>query len=362
MDRRGFLRGILAGTVTALGLGPRENGQNPENHVDKTEKTSEKTPENMGENSHATKQIEKIEVTKEYNVLEIMEMLRKEGDIFVDEISRCRASELHIRPYEGMKDDHAVIAEEKKYDGDIPALLKKEYARIFEEEWGHVEQLRFSDKKTGEICESCKVDYIKFYKKYEKEILNTIVRERDIFEQEQGVHIPLKVLLGILMIENPRSLEIVSFDEQEGPLTYESSDRDKPAGPFQLNKKTAEHFGLMVSEEHDERFSFPRALRAAMKKLKEGYERFGNQWGFAMVNYSSSMGSLIARIETSFGEDVFHKEQRGKVMSEGAADERGVNIVTYHRFAGWGKKVSAQYPFQAFALVDNLLVEKKFSK
>ncbi len=50
-----------------------------------------------------------------------------------------------------------------------------------------------------------------------------------------------------------------------------------PAGHYQMDKVTAERYGLNVSKENDERFDFDKSSTASAKQMKNNYKFFGSE-------------------------------------------------------------------------------------
>lgn len=65
----------------------------------------------------------------------------------------------------------------------------------------------------------------------------------------------------------------------------------KAAGFWQLIEPTAEHYGLQVDENVDERFNVEKSTEAACKCFLEAHDRYGN-WTLAAASYNLGMGGV----------------------------------------------------------------------
>ncbi len=63
------------------------------------------------------------------------------------------------------------------------------------------------------------------------------------------------------------------------------------AGYWQFLEGTAEHYGLTVNNEVDERYDIEKSTLAATKYLKEAQQKFGN-WTLAAASYNAGMGAI----------------------------------------------------------------------
>ena len=57
-------------------------------------------------------------------------------------------------------------------------------------------------------------------------------------------------------------------------------------GPYQIMKSTAKKYGLMVSENYDERLDPLKSAELCARYLKDSYERYGNNWDLALLDYN----------------------------------------------------------------------------
>lgn len=63
------------------------------------------------------------------------------------------------------------------------------------------------------------------------------------------------------------------------------------AGFWQFMKPTAQQYGLVVTEEVDQRYDIEKSTHAACKYLKSAYNKFGN-WTMAAASYNMGMAGL----------------------------------------------------------------------
>lgn len=396
MKRRDFLGLSLAASVGAIAgrIGCKE-GECP-SEICNPSQTSNSEPTKEVYMEQPTQSVEMVDLEKVMGAKEILELMGKEEDPLLGDIENFDGKKVAVRPY-----DKSILNDDKstkeilfkdptvaRYGVDedgmhvaLPGGIKADFRRIMKAQRLSEDEDMFWDRKDNVVSNSSKKAYFKSFLEQEDIVLPIIHQTIEHIAKETGIKIPLKVVIGILLKEYPSSLRHITFsdggvsdpkkifDELKKGTKNEGVKFDgvllkKPAGPFQLNKETAESFGLEVSMENDERYNFPKALNAALIKLLEGYQHFGQQWGLAMVNYCGTFGSMIWRIEQSFGKDVFEKRADGKYLKKEVADEKGINLVTYHskNFAHWGFKGSAQYPFRAMYLLELLQsdVTKKF--
>ncbi|MDD3078533.1 MAG: lytic transglycosylase domain-containing protein [Paludibacter sp.] len=68
------------------------------------------------------------------------------------------------------------------------------------------------------------------------------------------------------------------------------------AGIWQLMPKTAQQFGLEVSDEIDERYHIEKATEAACKYLKSAYNKYGS-WTTVAISYNAGMGRISSELE-----------------------------------------------------------------
>lgn len=68
------------------------------------------------------------------------------------------------------------------------------------------------------------------------------------------------------------------------------------AGFWQILESTAEHYGLEVNKNVDERYNVEKATVAACKYLKEAYEKYNN-WTLAAASYNMGMNGLSKQLE-----------------------------------------------------------------
>ena len=76
-------------------------------------------------------------------------------------------------------------------------------------------------------------------------------------------------------------------------------------GQWQFMKETAQHFGLEVNGEVDERYNVIRSTEAACRYLKEQYDRFGS-WSMAIAAYNLGPAGLDKQVERQKQRDYFH--------------------------------------------------------
>lgn len=67
-------------------------------------------------------------------------------------------------------------------------------------------------------------------------------------------------------------------------------------GYWQFLEATAEHYGLVVNGEVDERYDMEKSTQAACKYFKDAYARFGN-WTLAAASYNAGMGAIEGAVD-----------------------------------------------------------------
>lgn len=90
----------------------------------------------------------------------------------------------------------------------------------------------------------------------------------------------------------------------------------KAAGFWQLMEPTAEHYGLQVDENVDERFNVEKATEAACKCFKDAYARYGN-WTLAAASYNLGMGGVdkqLARQQSGSYYDLYLNEETARYI------------------------------------------------
>ncbi len=65
----------------------------------------------------------------------------------------------------------------------------------------------------------------------------------------------------------------------------------KATGFWQIMETTAEHYGLEISSEVDERYNLEKSTQAACEVLLDAYKRYGN-WTMAAASYNLGMGGI----------------------------------------------------------------------
>lgn len=82
-------------------------------------------------------------------------------------------------------------------------------------------------------------------------------------------------------------------------------------GYWQFLEATAEHYGLVVNAEVDERYDMEKSTVAACKYFKDAYARFGN-WTLAAASYNAGMGAIEGAVgyqdENSYYDLYFREE------------------------------------------------------
>lgn len=67
------------------------------------------------------------------------------------------------------------------------------------------------------------------------------------------------------------------------------------SGLWQFTKATAQHYGLEVSADVDERFNLEKATEAACKYLKEAYRKYGD-WMTVAASYNAGQAAITKRL------------------------------------------------------------------
>ena len=211
-----------------------------------------------------------------------------------------------------------------------------EFDRIADSEKDKLVERRFSQSEIQ------KEKYFAPFLARQKEI------EKIINEVEPMGLVPRGLLWGLLT--------------QEGGLTGKVNKESGAAGPFQFTVETARAMGMKVNKKVDERFDMKEGTAKAVKYLKQLYERFGQQWGLALVAYSGGPSKLEHRLRRYFG---LKKEKK---FTPELFKEKTVNVVTLYlkkfnskKFKGLGKYSSIQYPFGVQIMAEWLekLIDKK---
>lgn len=206
-------------------------------------------------------------------------------------------------------------------------LLLFEFARICQEEKDEIYAKRFSNSEEQMV-------------KYFKPFLDLKEDIRDALDKADPLRlIPRAVLCGVIGMESGGRKAV---NRETGA-----------AGIFQLNLITAKELGLKVDKTVDERMNLKKSASATARYLLDLHEKFGRQWGLALMAYAGGPAKLSGRIrkhfnldsQTAFTPDLFSK--------------KNINAVTlYREFGAWP---SVQYPFgaQAMAQWAEELVEKE---
>ncbi len=90
----------------------------------------------------------------------------------------------------------------------------------------------------------------------------------------------------------------------ESGLNPTISSPARAKGIWQFLAGTAQHYGLEVSKDVDERLYVEKATYAACQYLKEAYNKFGD-WTLAAASYNMGMGGLQKTIEAQHSKDYF---------------------------------------------------------
>lgn len=199
-------------------------------------------------------------------------------------------------------------------------LLLSESARIKHQEKEKIYARRFSKSKEQMA-------------KYFEQFLKSQEDIRDALTEADPLKlIPRAVLCGIIGMEGGGRQAV---NRQSGA-----------AGIWQLNLITAKHLGLKVDKNVDERMDLKKSSSAAARYLLDLYERFGRQWGLALVAYAGGPEKLSWRICQHF------KLDSGTTFTHDLLSKKNINAVTLYsrRFSGLGNQHSVQYPFGAQAM------------
>ena len=178
--------------------------------------------------------------------------------------------------------------------------------------------------------------YDRRFSKSEKQVEEYFSRFLELREELRGAFDnadPLKLI--------PRSVLCGMIGMESGGNNVVNKDTGA-AGIWQINLITARHMGLKVDKTVDERMDLEKSSSAAVRYLLDLYERFGRQWGLALVAYAGGPGKLTERIrghfkldsKTDFTPDLFSK--------------KNINAVTLYR--KFHDQHSVQYPFGAQAM------------
>ena len=195
-------------------------------------------------------------------------------------------------------------------------LLLSNLARISKKEKEKIYTRRFSKNE-------------KQMAKYFEPFLKSQEDIRDALDEADPLKlIPRAVLCGIIGMESGGRQTV---NRESGAV-----------GIWQINSITAKHLGLKVDKNVDERMDLKKSSSAASRYLLDLYERFGRQWGLALMAYAGGPEKLSGRIcrhfkldsRTAFTQDLFSK--------------KNINaVILYQKFHG---QHSVQYPFGAQAM------------
>lgn len=93
------------------------------------------------------------------------------------------------------------------------------------------------------------------------------------------------------------------------------------AGYWQFLEGTAEHYGLTVNGEVDERYDLEKSTEAAAKYLKDAYQKFNN-WTLAGASYNAGMGAIEGAVnyqkENSYY-DLYLKDETSRYIFRAVA-------------------------------------------
>lgn len=90
----------------------------------------------------------------------------------------------------------------------------------------------------------------------------------------------------------------------------------KATGFWQIMETTANHYGLEISGEVDERYNVEKATEAACKVLLDAYERYDN-WTMAAASYNLGMGGIdkqIAKQQTDSYYSLYLNEETARYV------------------------------------------------
>lgn len=90
----------------------------------------------------------------------------------------------------------------------------------------------------------------------------------------------------------------------ESGLNPTISSPARAKGTWQFLSETAQHYGLEVSKDVDERMHIEKATYAACQYLKDAYDQF-DDWVLAAASYNMGMNGLQKAIEVQYSKDYF---------------------------------------------------------
>jgi membrane-bound lytic murein transglycosylase D len=109
--------------------------------------------------------------------------------------------------------------------------------------------------------------------------------------------------------------ELVYLPVIESAYLGTAVSRSGAAGLWQFMRNSIAPFGIRVNEWMDERMDFWKATQAALDKLKENYNYFGD-WALALAAYNAGLGA-VRRIRDSSGiNDYWELSERGLLRNE----------------------------------------------
>jgi len=98
------------------------------------------------------------------------------------------------------------------------------------------------------------------------------------------IGVPVEILWGVLCVESA------------GDPPKQNIGEDGPRGMFQMSKGVAESYGLKINKTNDERFSLSLSAKAVAKYLNKLHNRFGQQWGVALLAFRHGEGVVSSEL------------------------------------------------------------------
>ncbi len=111
--------------------------------------------------------------------------------------------------------------------------------------------------------------------------------------------------------------ELLALPLLESRYLSRAVSRSGAAGLWQIMRNTSGGLGLRSDEWLDERRDFWKSTQAALRKLEENRELFGD-WYLALAAYNCGSGSLLRLLSSSGARDYWELRERGLLRAETA--------------------------------------------
>jgi membrane-bound lytic murein transglycosylase D len=213
------------------------------------------------------------------------------------------------------------------HDKENPQLIYKVVEHFNYPHFKRIDKVRFelksirlhlqkiAKKRLKNLTEDEKNILSKIPSEYHKNIASLIERVR--YQQgmsnrvKEGIYQSQKYLPLIKKIidENELPYQLANIPHIESSFNYKAYSKVGAAGIWQFMPSSARHFGLIVSDNYDQRLDPIAATYAAIKMLKANY-RILKSWPLAITAYNHGPYSLkkaVAKLGTSDFEEILKR-------------------------------------------------------